>query len=70
VQDVEQASLAADAGLSKYMVIQRVNRTPVASLEEFERLVNALKPGDPVVMHVSRYNGERITQSILQFTFQ
>jgi serine protease Do len=70
VQDVEQASLAADAGLTRYTVIQRVNRTPVASLEEFERIINALKPGDPVVMHVSRYNGERITQSIVQFTFQ
>ncbi len=70
VQEVEQAGLAADAGLLRHMVIQRVNRTPVASLEEFERIINALKPGDPVVMHVSRYNGERITQSILQFTFQ
>ncbi|MCA1635572.1 MAG: Do family serine endopeptidase [Acidobacteria bacterium] len=70
VQEVDQVGLAADAGLTKYMVIQRVNRTSVGSLDEFERIVNALKPGDAVVMHVSRYNGERITQSIVQFTFQ
>ena len=70
VQEVDQAGLAADAGLTKYTVIQRVNRTTVGSLDEFERIVNALKPGDAVVMHVSRYNGERITQSIVQFTFQ
>jgi serine protease Do len=70
VQEVDEASLAADAGLRKYTVIQRVNRASVGSLDEFERIVNALKPGDAVVMHVSRYNGERIAQSIVQFTFQ
>jgi serine protease Do len=70
VQEIDHAGLAYDAGLQKYMVIQRVNRTPVGTLDEFERIINALKPGDAVVMHVSRYNGERITQSIVQFTFQ
>jgi serine protease Do len=70
VQDVDQAGIAFDAGVQKYMVIQRVNRQPVSTIEDFERIINALKPGDPVVMHVSAFNGERITQSIVQFTYQ
>ena len=70
VKDVDQAGLAFDAGVQKFMVIQRVNRQPVSTIEDFERIVNALKPGDPIVMHVAAYNGERVTQSIVQFTFQ
>jgi serine protease Do len=70
VQDVDQAGLGYDAGLRRFMVIQRVNRQPVSTLEDFERIRNTLKPGDPVVMHVARFDGERVTQSIVQFTFQ
>jgi serine protease Do len=70
VKDVDQAGLAFDAGVQKFMVIQRVNRQPVGTIEDFERIVNSLKPGDPVVMHVASYNGERVAQSIVQFTYQ
>jgi serine protease Do len=70
VKDVDQAGLAFDAGLQKAMVIQRVNRQSVSTIEDFERIVNSLKPGDPIVMHVAGYNGERVTQSIVQFTYQ
>jgi serine protease Do len=70
VQDVDQAGIAFDAGVQKFMVIQRVNRQNVSTIEDFERVVNALKPGDPIVLHVSAYNGDKITQSIVQFTFQ
>jgi serine protease Do len=70
IKDIDQAGLGYDAGLRRFMVIQRVNRQPVTTLEDFERLRNTLKPGDPVVMHVARFDGERITQSIVQFTFQ
>ena len=70
VQDVDQAGIAFDAGVTKSMVIQRINRQPVATIEDFERVINGLKPGDPIVLHVSAYNGERITQQIVQFTFQ
>jgi serine protease Do len=70
VKEVDQAGLAFDAGLQKSMVIQRVNRQSVSTIEDFERIVNSLKPGDPIVMHVAGYNGERVTQSIVQFTFQ
>ena len=70
VKDVDQAGIAFDAGVQKYMVIQRVNRQPVSTIADFERIINALKPGDPIVMHVAAYNGERVTQGIVQFTYQ
>jgi serine protease Do len=70
VKEVDQAGLAADAGVVKNMVIQRVNRQSVASIEDFERIVNSLKPGDPIVMHVALGVGERVSQSIVQFTYQ
>ncbi|HEX8559240.1 MAG TPA: Do family serine endopeptidase [Pyrinomonadaceae bacterium] len=70
VQDVDQAGIAFDAGVQKFMVIQRINRQPVSTIEDFERVINALKPGDPIVLHVSSFNGERVTQSIVQFTYQ
>jgi serine protease Do len=70
IQDIDQAGIAFDAGLQPHMVIQRVNRAPVNTIDEFERIVSALKPGDPIVMHVATNNGERVAQSIVQFTFQ
>ena len=70
VQDVDQAGIAFDAGVQKSMVIQRVNRQSVSTIEDFERVINALKAGDPIVLHVSSFNGERVTQSIVQFTYQ
>jgi serine protease Do len=70
VQDVDPAGIASDAGVAKSMVIQRINRQSVATIEDFERVINALKPGDPIVLHVSAYNGEKVTQQIFQFTFQ
>lgn len=70
VKDVDQAGLAFDAGLRKSMVIQRVNRQSVSTIEDFERIVNSLKPGDPIVIHAAGYNGERVTQNIVQFTYQ
>jgi serine protease Do len=70
VKDVDQAGLAFDAGVQKFMVIQRVNRQSVSTIEDFERIINSLNSGDPIVMHVAAYNGERVTQSIVQFTYQ
>jgi serine protease Do len=70
VQDVDQAGIAFDAGVQKSMVIQRINRQSVGTIEDFERVINTLKPGDPIVLHVSAYNGEKVLQSIVQFTFQ
>src|SRR5829696_3238145 len=70
VQDVDQAGIAFDAGVQKSMVIQRINRQSVGTIEDFERVINTLKPGDPIVLHVSAYNGVKVLQQIVQFTFQ
>ncbi|MCA1593684.1 MAG: Do family serine endopeptidase [Acidobacteria bacterium] len=70
VKEIDQAGLAFEAGLRKNMVVQRVNRAPVNSLADFESIVGKLKLGDPIVMHVAVYNGDRILQNIVQFTFQ
>lgn len=71
IQEIDPAGLGYDAGLRRHMVIQRVNRQPVNTLEDFERIRNTLKPGDPVVMHVANSGGaNRVSQSIVQFTFQ
>jgi serine protease Do len=70
VKDVDPAGIAADASLEPGDVIQRVNRQPVASLADFDRVINALKPGDAVVMNVAKSVNGRIVQTIVQFTFQ
>ncbi|MFN2530731.1 MAG: trypsin-like peptidase domain-containing protein [Pyrinomonadaceae bacterium] len=54
-------------------VITRINRIPVNSLADFQRVLNTLKGGDPIVLNVvSPRDGvdERPQQSIVQFTYQ
>src|SRR5262245_32631590 len=78
VKDVDPNGLAADFPESTRVVagevITRINRVPVATLAEFQRVLDTLKPGDPVVLNLSRYDrrGERagIVQRIVQFTYQ
>jgi serine protease Do len=70
VADVEPGSLADDARLDEGMVIMRVNRVPVDTLADFQSIIAALKPGDPVVMHVADYQNDRVLRRVVQFTFQ
>ncbi|HSQ23754.1 MAG TPA: Do family serine endopeptidase [Pyrinomonadaceae bacterium] len=78
VKDVDPNGLAADLPESVRVVtgevITRINRVPVNTLAEFQRVLDSLKPGDPVVLNLSRYDrrGERagIVQRIVQFTYQ
>jgi serine protease Do len=70
VKDVDPAGLAHEADIRENMVIQRVNRAPVNSLADFERAVNALKPGDAVVLNVAYSIGDQVRQVIFQFTYQ
>lgn len=55
-------------------VVNRINRMPVSSLADFQRVLNGLKPGDPIVLNVSRLirdqRGERLVPLIVQFTYQ
>jgi hypothetical protein len=45
---------------------------PVTTLADFQRVLGALKPGDPVVLNVSRYDRtqDRVVTQIVQFTYQ
>ncbi len=79
VKDVDPNGLAADvrlpggqAALSEGDVITRINRVPVTTLADFQRVLNGLKPGDPIVLNVSRYQRDfdRVLQRIVQFTYQ
>jgi serine protease Do len=66
------ASLVAGAldsregGLAPGDVVFGVNRTPVPTLDDLRAALAALKPGDPVVLHVER-GGERL---YLSFTME
>ncbi|MGH9880545.1 MAG: PDZ domain-containing protein, partial [Pyrinomonadaceae bacterium] len=79
VKEVDPNGLAAEVrlaggqpALGQGDVITRINRVPVSTLAEFERVLNSLKPGDPIVLHLSRYSvdADRISQRIVQFTYQ
>ncbi len=79
VKEVDPNGLAAEVraasgqpALGEGDVITRINRVPVSTLTEFQRVLNGLKSGDPIVLHVSRYtrDGDRINQRIVQFTYQ
>ncbi|MGH9970263.1 MAG: trypsin-like peptidase domain-containing protein [Pyrinomonadaceae bacterium] len=79
VKSVDPNGLAADVrlaggqpALSEGDVITRINRVPVTTLADFQRVLDTLKPGDPIVLNVSRYQREldRIAQRIVQFTYQ
>lgn len=79
VKDVDPNGLAAEVrlpsgapALGEGDVITRLNRMPVATLADFQRVLNGLKPGDPVVLQVATYSGtlKRVTMRIVQFTYQ
>lgn len=55
-------------------VINKINKIPVNTLADFQRVVNSLKTGDPIVLNVTSVRrdakGERLQPSIVQFTYQ
>jgi serine protease Do len=79
VKDVDPNGLAAEVrgiggqeALTEGDVITTINRLPVVTLADFQRVLNGLKPGDPIVLQVSRYarDLDRVTTRIVQFTYQ
>jgi serine protease Do len=82
LKEVDPNGLAAERvsgqqALVEGDVITRINRVPVVTLADFQRVVNGLKPGDPVVLQFSRTtrnpNREttRMVQTrMVQFTYQ
>ena len=65
----EKLSNGAQA-IARGDLIERINRKPVGSLENFRAIVKGLAPGDPVVLHVSTFDrdGGTIVPRIVQFT--
>ena len=66
---------AGQQALNEGDVINRINRMPVTSLADFQRVLNGLKPGDPIVLNVTRIQrdgkgAERQLPLIVQFTYQ
>ncbi len=79
LKDLDPNGIAADVrsaagqpALTEGDVITRINRVSVTSLADFQRVLSGLKPGDPVVMNISRYDRsrDRVMQQIVQFTYQ
>lgn len=76
IKEVDPNGLAADVRPNEVQageVITRVNRIPVTTLAEFQRVIDSLKPGDAVVLNLSRYfrgPQPRIISRIVQFTYQ
>ncbi|HEU4432627.1 MAG TPA: PDZ domain-containing protein, partial [Pyrinomonadaceae bacterium] len=54
--------------------INRINRVQVNSLADFQRVLNTLKVGDPIVLNITRLQpngkGDRLVPLIVQFTYQ
>jgi serine protease Do len=77
VKEVDPNGLAADVrpyDVNPGEVVTRINRVPVATLADFQRVVESLKPGDAIVLNLSRFdrtsNPNRVVQRIVQFTYQ
>lgn len=79
LKDLDPNGVAADVrsalgqpALAEGDVITRINRMPVTTLADFQRVLSALKSGDPVVLNVSRYERrlDRVITQIVQFTYQ
>jgi serine protease Do len=60
--------------LSEGEVITRINRVPLNSLADFQRVVSTLKAGDPIVLNLASIQrdgkGERPISRVVQFTYQ
>lgn len=77
VKEVDPNGLAADIRpleISAGEVVTRINRVPVITLADFQRVVESLKPGDAIVLNLARYDRtntpNRVVQRIVQFTYQ
>jgi serine protease Do len=82
IKDIDPNGLIADIraqqssqpALGEGDVINRINRVSVTTLADFQRVMNGLKAGDPIVLNVTRVQrdpkGDRQIPIIVQFTYQ
>jgi serine protease Do len=54
VTGVDQASQIATEGIQEGDVIQEINRQPVTSIKDFDKLMKSLKTGDNVMFLIGR----------------
>jgi serine protease Do len=52
VTQVKPGSFADESGLAAGLVITEINKQPVTSIDQFQSLVSALKPGQDVAFRV------------------
>src|SRR6267143_1236175 len=69
VKEVDPNGLAADIRpieISPGEVVTRINRVPVTTLADFQRVIESLKPGDAIVLNLSRFDRRfnRVAQRI------
>ena len=75
IKEVDPNGIAADARpnpVREREVVTRINRVAVTTLADFQRVLNGLKPGDAIVLNLTRYDEEsdRLRQRIVQFSYQ
>jgi serine protease Do len=75
IKEVDPNGLAADVRPNEVQageVVTRINRVPVATLADFQRVIDSLKPGDAIVLNLSSYfrPSDRVVSRIVQFTYQ
>jgi len=82
VKEIDPNGLVADVrvqptgqpALQEGDVVNRINRVTVTTLADFQRVMNTLKAGDPIVLNVTRVQrdtkGDRQYPLIVQFTYQ
>lgn len=75
VKEVDPNGLAADVRPNEIVagkVITHINRVPVKTLADFQRVIESLKPGDPIVLNLSAYDrgSDQVLKQIVQFTYQ
>jgi S1-C subfamily serine protease len=76
IKEVDPNGLAADVRPNEIIpgeVVTRINRVPVATLADFQRVVDSLKAGDAIVLNLSHFERaptNRVVQRIVQFTYQ
>ncbi len=75
IKEVDPNGLAADVRPNEVNageVITRINRVPVTTLAEFQRVIDSLKPGDAIVLNLSRFDrrADRVVQRIVQLTYE
>jgi serine protease Do len=52
VSRIEAAGPAFQSGLARGKVIMEINRQPIRSVRDFERIVSAIRPGDAIALYV------------------